>query len=226
MARSCGSKSQTLTAGNPDRHANSKVFPLSKTSTMLQLLCNAIHTRRGASGSNACQTVSSECSAALVVFLPIPRVVLALVLLGARLVLRRRLIHRLMQVGARLIHGGLRRGAGRGAVQLELLERRQRTAVERRSEGGAAGVGHLGGAEVELLELRQHSSRQRRCTCRRRRHHEGGEALVAEQVAGEIESLKRGPPLQDRRKGHQPRVADVGVVGWLVMLVLLGVSGG
>ena len=59
-----------------------------------------------------------ECSAALVVFLPILRVVLAILVLlalGARLlVLRLRLP--VLQIGARLIHSGLRRGAGKDAV--------------------------------------------------------------------------------------------------------------
>ena len=36
-----------------------------------------------------------------------------------------------LQVGARRIHGGLSRGAGGDTVQVELLERRQRAAVER-----------------------------------------------------------------------------------------------
>ena len=45
-------------------------------------------------------------------------------------------------------NGSLCRGAGRGAVQIELLERRQRAAsVERSDEGGAAGVGDLGVAD-------------------------------------------------------------------------------
>ena len=48
-----------------------------------------------------------------------------------------------------LLHGGLRRGAGRDAIQRDTLERWQRAAVERSSEGGAAGVGDLGVAEVE-----------------------------------------------------------------------------
>ena len=47
------------------------------------------------------------------------------------------------------MRGGLPRGARRDAPQLEVLERRQRAAVERSSEGGAAGVGDLGVAEVE-----------------------------------------------------------------------------
>jgi len=48
------------------------------------------------------------------------------------------------------VHGCLRRGAGRGAVQIEQLERRQPAAVERSGDGGAAGVGDLGAEEVEL----------------------------------------------------------------------------
>jgi hypothetical protein len=106
------------------------------------------------------------------------------------------------------VHGGFRCAAGGNAVQKESLERRQRAAVERGGEGSAAGVGDLGVVEVELLELRQHSSRR---TCRRRRWcHEGGEALVAEWVAAETETLQRGPPPQGRREGHQPRVTDGG----------------
>eukprot|EP00964_Phaeocystis_antarctica_P111957 scaffold76200_cov63-Phaeocystis_antarctica.AAC.8 len=108
-------------------------------------------------------------------------------------------------------HGGLCRGAGRDAVQIERLERRQRAAIERSGKGGAAGVVDVGVAEVEHLELRQPSRRRRRRTCRRRRRHEGGEALVAERVANETETLQRGPPPQGRREGHQPRVADGGV---------------
>eukprot|EP00964_Phaeocystis_antarctica_P050309 scaffold29203_cov67-Phaeocystis_antarctica.AAC.1 len=168
--------------------------------------------RRSASCSIACQIYrfssgGSECSAALVVFLPILRVVLALVVLlalGARLRLPA------LQVGARLIHGGYRRGAGRDTIEIELLERRQHATVEPSGEGGAAGVGDLCVAEPELLELRQPSSRQRRCTCRRRRRHEGGEALVAESVLRQYENLQRGPPPQGRREGHQRRVADGG----------------
>ena len=112
-----------------------------------------------------------------------------------------------------LLDGGFCRGTGRRARQIaEELERRQRAAVERSGEGGAAGIGDLGVAELEPLELRQHPSRRRQCTCRRwRRRHEGGEALVAERVAAETELLQRGPPPQGRREGHQPRVADGGV---------------
>ena len=54
------------------------------------------------------------------------------------------------QIAASLIHGGLRRGKGRDVVQIEALKRRQRTAVERSGDGGAAGVGDLGAEEVEL----------------------------------------------------------------------------
>merc|ERR1712086_777934 len=98
-------------------------------------------------------------------------------------------------------------------MQIEVLECWQRAAVERRGEGGAAGVGDLGVDEVERLELRQHSSRRRQRTCRRwrQRRHEGGEVLVAERVATETESLQRGPPPQGRREGQQPRVTDGGV---------------
>eukprot|EP00964_Phaeocystis_antarctica_P144937 scaffold110839_cov60-Phaeocystis_antarctica.AAC.1 len=66
--------------------------------------------------------------------------------------------------------------------------------------------------EAELLELREHSSWRRQRTCRRQRRHEGGEALVAERVAPETETLQCGQPPQGRREGHQPRVADGGVV--------------
>eukprot|EP00964_Phaeocystis_antarctica_P108109 scaffold72754_cov67-Phaeocystis_antarctica.AAC.2 len=106
-------------------------------------------------------------------------------------------------------HGSHRRGAGRDACKIDLSKRRQRAAVERGGEGGAAGIGDLGVVEAELLELRQHSSRRRR-SCRRRRRHEGGEALVAERVATETEPLQHGPPPQGRREDHQPRVADGG----------------
>eukprot|EP00964_Phaeocystis_antarctica_P108736 scaffold73267_cov67-Phaeocystis_antarctica.AAC.2 len=109
-----------------------------------------------------------------------------------------------------LTHGDLRRGAGRDAVQVEPIERWQRAAVERSGEGGAAGVGDLGVAEVEARELRQPSSRRRQHTCRRRRRHEGGEALVADWVAVEIEMHQRGQLPQGRREGHQPSVADGG----------------
>ena len=52
-----------------------------------------------------------------------------------------------------------------------------------------------------LFELRQPSSRRRQRTCRRRRwRHEGGEALVAERVVREVESLQRGQPPQGRRE--------------------------
>ena len=53
-----------------------------------------------------------------------------------------------------LVHGGYRRAAGRDAKKQEALEGRQRAAVERRGEGGAAGVGDLGAGEAEHLELR------------------------------------------------------------------------
>ena len=109
-----------------------------------------------------------------------------------------------------LTHGGIRRGAGWAAVQIERLERRQRAAVERSDEGGAAGVGDLGAAEVEPLELRQPSSRRRRRTCWQRRRQEGGEALVAKRVANEIDALQRGQPPQGRREGRQTRVTDAG----------------
>eukprot|EP00964_Phaeocystis_antarctica_P116261 scaffold80203_cov73-Phaeocystis_antarctica.AAC.9 len=99
-------------------------------------------------------------------------------------------------------HGCPRRGAG--SVH---LEHRQRAAVKRSGQGGAAGVGDLGVPEVELVELRQPS---RQPSSRRRRRHEGGEALVTERVAWEIEMLQRGPPPQGRSEGHQPRVADGG----------------
>ena len=80
----------------------------------------------------------SESSAALVTLLPTFRVVLSLV---AQLVLRGHepdsdsdesprshsggySLPLALQVGARRIHGGLHRGAGRDEVQVELLERR------------------------------------------------------------------------------------------------------
>ena len=84
-------------------------------------------------------------------------------------------------------------------TKLDVLERRQRAAVERGGEGGAPDVGDLGVVEVELVELLQPSSRRRRSCSRwrrvcRRRRQEGGEALVAERVATEVELLQRGPP--------------------------------
>ena len=48
--------------------------------------------------------------------------------------------------------GSFRRLADGGAIQKKRLERRQRAAVERSGEGGAAGVGDLGVAEVERLD--------------------------------------------------------------------------
>jgi hypothetical protein len=62
------------------------------------------------------------------------------------------------------------------------------------------------------FQLCQHSCRRRQRTCRQRRRHEGGEALVAEPVANEAKLLQRGPPPPGRREGHQPRVTDGGVV--------------
>eukprot|EP00964_Phaeocystis_antarctica_P085224 scaffold53793_cov65-Phaeocystis_antarctica.AAC.4 len=88
------------------------------------------------------------------------------------------------QTVASLVHGGHRCAAGRDAYQIEMPEHRQSAAVERGRKGGAAGVGDLGALEVELLELRQHS-----CRRRWRWRHEGGEALVAERVASESETL-------------------------------------
>eukprot|EP00964_Phaeocystis_antarctica_P021783 scaffold12091_cov69-Phaeocystis_antarctica.AAC.3 len=101
-----------------------------------------------------------------------------------------------------LLHSVLCHVASRGTVQIDTPKGRQRDAVERGDEGGAAGVGDLGPFEAEPLELRQPSSRRRRRTCRRQRRHEGGEALVAERVATEIERFQRGQPPQGRREGH------------------------
>eukprot|EP00964_Phaeocystis_antarctica_P023331 scaffold13058_cov72-Phaeocystis_antarctica.AAC.3 len=117
-----------------------------------------------------------------------------------------------LQLVESLLHGGLRHGTGGGGLQDDSLERRQRASVERSGEGCAAGVGDLGAAEVELLERRQPSSRWLRRTCRRRRRHEGGEALVAEWIEAKSETYQRGPPPQGRREGHQARVTDGGVV--------------
>ena len=111
-----------------------------------------------------------------------------------------------------LTHCISRCDAGGDAIKPELLERRQRAAVERGGEGGTPGVGDLGAAEVEPLELLQPSSRRRRHACRRRRH-EVGEALVAERIASEGEMLQRGPPPQGRREGRQRRVANGGATG-------------
>ena len=49
----------------------------------------------------------------------------------------------------RLMHGLRCRDADARALKLELLERRQRAAVERGGEGGASGVGDPGVVEVE-----------------------------------------------------------------------------
>eukprot|EP00964_Phaeocystis_antarctica_P023864 scaffold13353_cov51-Phaeocystis_antarctica.AAC.1 len=112
----------------------------------------------------------------------------------------------------RRVHSFLRRDAGSDAIQFEALERRQRAAVEREGKSDASRAGDLGVVEVDVLELLQPSSRQRPRTCRRRRRrHEGGEALVAERVVVKTESVQRGQPPQGRREGHQPRVADGGV---------------
>eukprot|EP00964_Phaeocystis_antarctica_P051545 scaffold30081_cov49-Phaeocystis_antarctica.AAC.3 len=90
----------------------------------------------------------------------------------------------------------------RTTIQREVLERRQRAAVERGGQRGAAGVGDLCAPEVERLELLQASSLRRQHTCRRRQRHEGGDALVAERVAIETELHQRGQPPQGRREGH------------------------
>eukprot|EP00964_Phaeocystis_antarctica_P082094 scaffold51448_cov64-Phaeocystis_antarctica.AAC.10 len=108
-------------------------------------------------------------------------------------------------------HGSLCRGTGRAAVHIEQHERRKRAVVEPSGEGGAAGVGDLGVVEDEHLELRQPCSRRRQRTCRRRRRHEGGEALVAERIVAEVELLQSGQPPQGQREGQQPRVTDGGV---------------
>ena len=94
------------------------------------------------------------------------------------------------------LDGISRRAAGRDAVQIELLERRQRAAVERSDKGGAAGVGDLCAPEVQPPELRQHSRRRRQRTCRRRRRQEGGEALVAERVAVAKDQSSQGGRVQ------------------------------
>ena len=125
----------------------------------------------------------------------------------------------------RLKHGFNRLIAGGDAeikltkhiTKLDVLERRQRAAVERGGEGGAPDVGDLGAVEIELVELLQSSSRRRRSCSRwrrvcRRRCHEGGEALVAERVATEEEVLQSGPPAQRRREGRKTRVTDGGAV--------------
>ena len=80
-------------------------------------------------------------------------------------------------------HQSTRRASGRETVQVRELERQQRTVVERGGEGGTAGVEDLGVAEVEQVEHRK---------LRWRRRHEGGEALVAQRVVRETESLQRG----------------------------------
>ena len=111
------------------------------------------------------------------------------------------------------MHASFRRDTGRDAKQAKLPKRRQRAAVKRVGQSGAAGVSDLGEAEIELLEPCQHSSsRRRQCTCQRRRHHEGGDAIVAKRVALETKSLQRGQLPQGRREGRYPRVANGGVM--------------
>eukprot|EP00964_Phaeocystis_antarctica_P007730 scaffold4170_cov63-Phaeocystis_antarctica.AAC.5 len=107
-----------------------------------------------------------------------------------------------------LTHGVYRRGTGGDAIKIERLERRQCAAVERDGEGGAPGVSDLGEGDGEHRKLLQPSRRRRHRTGRKRRCHEGGEALVAEGILPEDERVKLGQPPQGRRKGHQPRVAD------------------
>eukprot|EP00964_Phaeocystis_antarctica_P027864 scaffold15712_cov67-Phaeocystis_antarctica.AAC.6 len=107
----------------------------------------------------------------------------------------------------------------------ERHELRQRAAVKRGGKSGAADITDPGVAEVERPEHRQHYSRRRQRTCgRRRRRHEGGEALVAERVANEKESLQRGQPPQGRREGHQPRVSNGGLAQIEVLEPLHGAS--
>ena len=92
---------------------------------------------------------SSAASSSLCQLLFLVLLLFFLLALGARLLvllLRLRcpkLRLSVVQVGARLKHRGLRRGAGRDAVQNDHPERRQRAAVERGGEDGAAGVGDL-----------------------------------------------------------------------------------
>ena len=63
------------------------------------------------------------------------------------------LVRVVIGVGGEARHQGVcRRVAGRDTLQIELLECRQRAAVERSGEGGAAGVGDLGAVEVERLD--------------------------------------------------------------------------
>ncbi len=62
-------------------------------------------------------------------------------------------------------HGVYRRNAGRDAEQVKVVEHRQRPAVERCGQGGAAGVGDLGAAKAEQLELLQPSGWRRLRTC-------------------------------------------------------------
>ena len=95
----------------------------------------------------------------------------------------------------------LRRVAGRSAIQSDILERRQRAAVERGGQSGASRVGDLGrGAEVDKSALSFFSPPVvvRSAACRRRRRQESGEALVAERVASKNELLQRGQPPQGR----------------------------
>ena len=96
-------------------------------------------------------------------------------------------------------------------MEIEIHERWQRVAVERRGQGGAAGVGNLGVPEREHTELRQHTCVPKR-TRQRRRRHEGGDALVAERAVHEYELLQRRQPAHGRREGHQTRITDAAAV--------------
>ena len=80
-----------------------------------------------------------------------------------------------------LTHCIFRCDAGGGANKPELLERRQRAAVERGGEGGTPGVGDLGEAEVEPLEMEQLEVR---------RGGEGGAPGVGDLGEVEVEPLE------------------------------------
>eukprot|EP00964_Phaeocystis_antarctica_P148672 scaffold115598_cov60-Phaeocystis_antarctica.AAC.4 len=107
-----------------------------------------------------------------------------------------------------LVRGCLRCSAGDCGFKIEMIEGRQRAAVQSSGESGAASVSDLEEAEFEPIEACQPSRRRRQRTCRRRRRHEGGEALVTDRIALEVKMVQRGQSPQGRCKGHHPRVSD------------------
>ena len=92
-------------------------------------------------------------------------------------------------------------GAGKDTLQVERLERRQRTAEP--AAGSAAGVGDLGAFEVERHELRQPPVVGGGGAPAPAAAPRGGEALVVERVIIKTENLLLLPP-QGRREATAP----------------------